>query len=64
MLPYALAAAVIIFALLAGWALQTGWLAEAGRKLSETVAHRTVMAAIAGLELAGSLAWLWRAARS
>lgn len=63
-LPYAVAAAAIVFVVLAGFALQAGWLAEAGRKLSEAVAHRTVIAAIAGLELAGSLVWLWRAARA
>ena len=63
-LPYAIAAACLLFALLAAWALHTGLLFDAGRWLAGIVARRPVLAAIAAFEIGGSFVWAWRAART
>jgi hypothetical protein len=63
-LPYAIAAACVVFVVLAAWAVHTGSLAEAGRMLTDAMRRRSVLAILAALEIAGSLVWLWRAARA
>ncbi len=63
-LPYAIVAACAVFALVAAWVLHTGLLAATGRWIGDAIAQRAVLAALAALEIAGALAWLWRAARA
>lgn len=63
-LPYAIVAAAVVFVLLAGRAFYTGSLYESSRWLAETMARPVVLAVTAGVEIAGSLVWLWRSARA
>jgi len=63
-LPYALAAACLLFAVLSAWLLASGGLAETRRLLADAARRDMLLLAVGAVQTLSLAAWLWRVARA
>jgi hypothetical protein len=63
-LPYALAAACLLFAVLTAWLLASGGLAETRRLLADAAGREMLLLAVGAVQTLSLAAWLWRVVRA